>query len=36
MGIGLKGMAVLYGHQVSLAYWLLRKPLANTRDFLGW
>lgn len=36
MRIGLKGMAVLYGRQVPLAYWLLRKPLANTRNFLGW
>lgn len=36
MRIGLKGMAVLYGRRVPLAYWLLRKPLANTRNFLGW
>jgi multidrug resistance efflux pump len=36
MRIGLKGMAVLYGRQVPLAYWLLRKPLAHARNLLGW
>lgn len=36
MRIGLKGMAVLYGRRVPLAYWLLRKPLASARNFLGW
>lgn len=33
--IGLKGAAVLYGEDVSLAYWLLRKPMAKVRKFLG-
>ncbi len=34
--IGLKGTAVLYGkNEVSVAYWLLRKPLIALRRFLG-
>lgn len=33
--LGLKGTAVLYGDEVSLGYWLFRKPLAAVRRFLG-
>jgi len=33
--IGLQGTAVVYGKSVSLAYWLLRKPLALARKTLG-
>lgn len=33
--IGLKGTAKIYGDEVVLAYWLLRKPLAAARQFLG-
>ncbi len=32
---GLKGSAILYGRKVSLAYWLLRKPLAWIRTQAG-
>ncbi len=33
--LGLRGTAVLYGEDVSLGYWLARKPLAAVRRFLG-
>ncbi|GAB6038493.1 hypothetical protein JCM15519_30520 [Fundidesulfovibrio butyratiphilus] len=33
--IGLQGTAVIRGHRVALAYWLLRKPLAWMRRTLG-
>ena len=33
--IGLKGSSVLYGQNVSLAYWLFRKPWAGINNFLG-
>ena len=33
--IGLRGTAKLYGAQVSLAYYLLRRPLAAGRQLLG-
>lgn len=33
--LGQKGTAVLYGDEVTLAYWLARKPLAAVRRFLG-
>lgn len=33
--LGLKGTAVLYGENVSLFYWIIRKPFAKTRRFLG-
>lgn len=33
--IGLRGTAVVYGERVRLGYWLLRKPLAALRRFLG-
>lgn len=33
--IGLKGTVKLYGDQVSLAYWVLRRPLAVVRQFLA-
>lgn len=32
---GLKGSAVLYGHKVRLAYWVMRKPLATFRRLFG-
>ena len=33
--IGLKGTAKLYGGRVLLGYWLLRRPLAAAREWLG-
>jgi hypothetical protein len=33
--IGMRGTAKLYGEQVSLAYYLLRRPLATMRRWLG-
>ncbi|NOQ35480.1 MAG: HlyD family efflux transporter periplasmic adaptor subunit [Methylococcaceae bacterium] len=33
--IGLKGTAKVYGENVSLAYYLFRKPLATARQWLG-
>lgn len=33
--LGLKGTAILYGSDVPLWYWLLRKPVATVRRFLG-
>ncbi len=33
--IGLKGTVKLYGEQVPLAYWVLRRPLAAVRQFLA-
>ena len=33
--IGLKGTVKLYGDSVSLAYWVLRRPLAAVRQFLA-
>jgi biotin carboxyl carrier protein len=33
--IGLQGTAVLYGDDVSLGYWLLRRPLAAVRKLCG-
>lgn len=33
--VGLKGTAKLKGEQVSLAYWILRRPLAGFRAWLG-
>jgi hypothetical protein len=33
--MGLQGTAVLYGREVPLGYWLLRRPLAAIRQFLG-
>lgn len=33
--IGLKGTAKLYGGRVVLGYWLLRRPLAAAREWLG-
>ena len=34
--IGLKGTARLDGERVLLIYWLLRRPLGITRQWLGW
>lgn len=33
--LGLKGSAVIYGERVSLAYYLLRKPIGTLRKFIG-
>ena len=33
--LGLKGSAVLYGEKVSLFYFIMRKPWASFRKFLG-
>jgi multidrug resistance efflux pump len=33
--IGSKGSAIVSGEEVSLGYWLARKPLAGMRQFLG-
>jgi multidrug resistance efflux pump len=33
--LGLEGSAVLYGEDVPLGYWLLRRPLAAARRWLG-
>jgi hypothetical protein len=32
---GLKGSAILYGDKVSLFYWIIRKPWASFRNFVG-
>lgn len=34
--VGLKGTAKLQGEQVSLGYWIVRRPLAASRAWLGW
>lgn len=34
--VGLRGTAKLYGEQVSLIYYLLRRPLAALREWTGW
>ena len=34
--VGLKGTAKLDGHYVILSYWVLRRPLAAARAWLGW
>jgi len=34
--IGLRGTAKLYGEQVRLGYYLLRRPLATLREWTGW
>lgn len=33
--LGLKGSAILYGENVSLFYWIIRKPWSATRNYLG-
>jgi hypothetical protein len=33
--IGLKGTVRLHGEEVTLAYWVIRRPLATIREFLG-
>lgn len=33
--VGLKGTARLHGERVPLAYWVLRRPLASVRAYLG-
>jgi len=34
--IGLRGTAKLYGEQVSLFYYLFRRPITTVRQTLGW
>lgn len=34
--VGLKGTAILYGENVSLFYWLVRRPWASFRRLFGW
>ena len=34
--LGLKGMARIEGQEVPLLWWLLRRPLAEARQWLGW
>jgi len=34
--VGLKGTAKLQGEQVSLGFWIVRRPLAASRAWLGW
>ena len=34
--VGLKGTAKLSGDQVPLAYWVMRRPWATIRQWLGW
>ncbi|GAA5316943.1 MAG: hypothetical protein AseanaTS_21470 [Candidatus Pelagadaptatus aseana] len=34
--LGLKGTLKLYGAPVSLGYWVIRRPLASLRSWLGW
>ncbi|HZW21128.1 efflux RND transporter periplasmic adaptor subunit [Noviherbaspirillum sp.] len=34
--VGLRGTAKLSGARVPLVYWVLRRPLATIRQFLGW
>lgn len=34
--VGLKGSAKLAGQRVLLVYWVLRRPLAQARAWLGW
>ncbi len=33
--LGLKGSAILYGENVSLLYWIIRKPWARLREIIG-
>lgn len=33
--LGLKGSAILYGENVSIFYWIIRKPWSATRNYLG-
>ncbi len=35
MRMGVQGTAVIYGKKVSLGYWLIRRPLAAIRNFIG-
>ncbi len=34
--VGLKGTAKLHGGWVPLSYWMLRRPWATVRSYLGW
>jgi hypothetical protein len=34
--LGLKGTLKLYGDEVTLGYWIFRRPLASLRTWLGW
>ncbi|NCF71464.1 MAG: hypothetical protein GWP59_07165, partial [Chlamydiales bacterium] len=33
--LGLKGSAILYGEEVSLFYWLMRRPWSSFRKLVG-
>ena len=33
--VGSKGSAIVYGEEVRMGYWLIRKPLAGIRDLFG-
>lgn len=33
--MGVKGSAIIYGEKVPLAYWLLRRPIATIRRYVG-
>ena len=35
INMGIQGTAIIYGHKVSLGYWLIRRPLAALRNFTG-
>lgn len=34
--VGLKGTAKVYGDWVPLVFWMLRRPIATVRAYLGW
>lgn len=34
--VGLKGTAKVHGGWVAFGYWVLRRPLASVRTFIGW
>ena len=34
--VGLKGTTKLHGGWVPLSYWVLRRPVATLRAYLGW
>ena len=35
MRVGLQGTAILWGEKVSLGYWIMRRPLATARRYMG-
>jgi hypothetical protein len=34
--VGLKGTVRVSGHYVPLIYWVMRRPLATIRPWIGW